>query len=480
MKPAFLIILLSTALTARDVLRARKNFPLLLDKYMLAQASIYKFNGNVLVAKDGNIIYEKSFGFANYDRKEVLNKNSLFDSGSISKQFTAMGILILKEKGKLSYDDALQKFFPELPYPGVTVRHMLTHTSGLPEYFDLMLKKWDLQKTANNNDVIRLLVIEKPPALFKPGEDVKYSNTSFILLATIIEKLSGRSYTNYITEQLLKPLRMRYSKAHNIRPPTEKPIPGVVYGHVYSESSKKFVLPDSLPQYKGIHAFDDIWGDGGINISAGDLLKWDRALKNHSLISEATQKEMFSLQCTKSSSVPAISFGYGVRVGKNDFGNYVFSTGSWPGFRAMIIRYTDADVTAIVLSNNESQSEFLADGLAAIVLGKNISMPYVHKKANVDASAFDKYTGKYMLTKLNQYYMLTLPTTIVTKENRLFLHLEGSPEKDDIELKPESPTKFFYADGTDRQIEFETDAAGKPVKAWQITWGVKKEVAKIE
>ena len=139
-KTILFALLLTSALHAESTPQPGKDYPSLLDEYMQGQAKIYNFNGNVLVAKNGNIIYQKSFGYANYDTKEPLDKNSLFDTGSIGKQFTAMGILLLKEKGKLSYGDRLQKFFPELPYPDVTIRQMLTHTSGLPEYFELMLK----------------------------------------------------------------------------------------------------------------------------------------------------------------------------------------------------------------------------------------------------------------------------------------------------------------------------------------------------
>ncbi len=473
-------LLLASALHAENTPQPGKDYPSLLDEYMQGQAKIYNFNGNVLVAKNGNVVYQESFGYANYDTKEPLTKDNLFDSGSIGKQFTAMGILQLVEKGQLSFDDRLQRFFPELPYPGVTIRQMLTHTSGLPEYFDLAVKKWNLQKVANNHDVIRLLVTEKPLVYFKPGEDVKYSNTSFTLLASIIEKVSGKSWTQYITDQILKPLGMKNSKAYNTRIAGKNPVPGIVYGFLYSDTANKWVLPEILPQYKGIHAFDDIYGGGGIDMSAGDILKWDRALKNHALISETMQNEMLSLRSTKNSTNPPISFGYGLRVGKNDFGNYFFSTGHWPGFRSMFIRYIDADLTVIVLSNNESQSEFIADGLSAIVLNKDVVMPYDHKEARGNALDLDRYIGGYMLTKLKQYYMITWPTAIIKKENKLFLHLEGSSDQDDIELKPESPTKFFYGDGTDRQIEFETDAVGKPVKVWQITWGVRKEATKIE
>ena len=204
--------------------------------------------------------------------------------------------------------------------------------------------------------------------------------------------------------------------------------------------------------------------------TTGDLLKWDRALKNHSLLTETTQREMLSQQAEK--AIPKVSFGYGVRVGKNDFGNYVFHNGSWPGYISMLIRYPDDDVTVIVLSNNESRSDFIADALAAIVLNKNIVLPYSHKEARTDAD-LSKYGGKYGMQLTRPPYMATFPIEFLAKNGTLYIHPGIGP---DTELKPESGNKFFFADGTDQQIEFETDNNGNPVRVWHIAWGVRKEL----
>lgn len=476
----FVVILVLPSIEADAALELRREHEFLLEKYMEGQVKFYNFNGNVLVAKNGRIIYQRSFGYANYDSKELLHKDSLFDTGSIAKQFTAVAILQLKEKGKLSLDDRLEKFFPNLPYTGVTIRQMLTHTSGIPEYFDLMLKKWDLSKVANNNDIVRLLETERPAPYFKPGEDLRYSNTSYDLLASIVQKVSGLSWSDYVAQQLFKPLGITKSKPYNIRIVDRPPVPGIVYGFLYSKIEKKYSLAETLPEYKGIHAFDDIYGSGGINASADELLKWDRALKNHTLISKETQNEMLSVQSTKNSTTPPISFGYGPSLRESDSGRSFFSAGHWPGFRSMYIRYLDSDVTAIVLSNNESQSEYIADALAHVVMDRDLKMPYEPKETRLDPASLERYAGRYMMTKLKQYYGITWPTAIIKKDDRLFVHLEGSPDKEDTELRPESATRFFYADGTDRQIEFETDGSGKPVKVWQITWGMKREVRRLE
>jgi hypothetical protein len=217
-----------------------------------------------------------------------------------------------------------------------------------------------------------------------------------------------------------------------------------------------------------------IAGEGVIISTTGDLLKWDRALKNHSLLTETTQQEMLTSQAQK--AIPKVFFGYGVRVGKNDFGSYVFHNGSWPGYLSMLIRYTEDDVTVVVLSNNESHSDFIADGLSAIALNKNIVLPYSHKEARTDAD-LSKYGGKYALQLTRPPYMATFPVEFVARNGAFYIHSGSGP---DIELKPESATKFFFADGTDQQIEFQIDSTGNPVRVWHIAWGVRKELKRIE
>ncbi len=444
----------------------------LFDAYMKGQTELYGFNGNVLVSKNGNVIYTKSFGFADYNTKKELEDNSVFDCGSIAKEFTAMGILLLKDKGKISYSDTLRKFFPELPYINVTVQQLLTHTSGMPDGFGLVEKYFDHSKIATNDDLIRLLESEKPAPLFKPGVNLMYSGTAFNLLASIIEMISGQSYKTYMDEQVFKPLGMTHTQVAN-GPRSAEHIPGYAYGYVYSDSLKKYIRADS--QQTGWTTFlAGITGEGMIITTTGDLLKWDRALKNHSLLTETTQREMLSQQSEK--TFPKVSFGYGMMVGENDFGNYIFHNGYYPGYKGMHIRYTDVDLTVIVLSNNQSPSDFIADGLSAIVLNKNIILPYVHKETIRSVSS-DKYSGKYMMQLTRPPYMAVYPIEFVKRNDTLYVHSGNGP---DIMLKPESENFYFFADGTDQQIEFETENNCSPFRVWHIAWGVKKELKKME
>jgi CubicO group peptidase (beta-lactamase class C family) len=444
----------------------------LFDTYMKGQSDFYQFNGNVLVARDGKIIYQKSFGYTDYKTKQALNKNSVFDIGSITKEFTSVGILLLKDKGKISYDDTLRKFFPELPYTNITIAQLLTHTSGVPDGFDVVEKYFDHAKIATNQDLIRLLAKYQPPALFTPGENLMYSGTGFNLLASIIEKISGQSYNSYLNENIFKPLGMKNTMVANF-PRNNTNAPGLVKGSIFIDSSKSYVdanlvYPDWASYFTGIN------GEGMIITTTGDLLKWDRALKNHQLLSEQTQREMVTMHAEKK-TVPAVKFGYGIRVESNELGDCVFHNGWYPGFKSMLIRYNKEDITVIVLSNNQSQSEFIADGLASIALDKKISMPYVHKEGDVNGS-LEKYTGTYMMPLIRPPYMVDFPVEISVRDNKLYIHGPGVSE---VLLKPESATKFFYGDGTDQQIEFEKDNDADNIKVFYVGYGVKKEIKKM-
>lgn len=163
-KILFLLLLLPFALHAQDNAT-------LFDTYMKGQAQLYGFNGNVLVAKNGKVIYKRSFGFADYNTKKKLDSNSIFDCGSIAKEFTLVGILLLADKGKISYSDTLRHFFPQLPYSNITIQQLLTHTSGIPNGFSVVAKKFDHDKIATNADLLRLAYA---PIKLCPANECRY------------------------------------------------------------------------------------------------------------------------------------------------------------------------------------------------------------------------------------------------------------------------------------------------------------------
>ncbi len=450
----------------------QNNYSGMLDTFMQKEVSVNNFNGNILIAKAGNIIYQKSFGYSNYDTQELLDSNSIFELQSITKQFTAMGILQLIEKGKLSFTDSLRKFFPELPYSNITIQQLLTHTSGLPDDMDLMIANWNHKILASNNDLIKILADKKPPPDFQPGKKWEYSNTAFELLSSVIEKVSGISYEDFINKYIFKPLQMNSSFA--TPNPSAKHIPNYAYGFIYSDSLKKYILPASIPELEFVVYLDGITGAGNIVSTTGDLLKWDRAIKNHTLISESIQNEMLSPQSIMDTASKKY-YGYGVILGRNEIGNYIMHGGGWPGYHTMLFRYTEDDITIIVLSNNESNSTMLSGALAYIVTNREVVAPYKHRAMPIDSTIIDRYVGKYIVPNV------PTPTKIelTKKEGQLYYHFEKAPS--DIELKPESTTKFFNANpGADFQVEFELDSSEKVTKAFIIVNSIKKQIDKIE
>jgi len=384
---------------------------------------------------------------------------------SVSKQFTATGILLLKDKGKLKLTDSLRQYFPELPYSNITIWHMLTHTSGLPDYEEAMNEKWDRKKIAFNNDMIAFLAKEKLPVLFAPGTKWTYSNTAYAILASIVEKVSGQSFKDYLAENIFRPLGMKHTRIYNTRRSLKDTIANYAYGFIYNDSLKKHFMPDSLPDFSFVIYLDGIQGDGVVNSTTADLLKWDRAVKNHTLLQEETQKEMLKGQAIID-TVKNSQYGFGVFMEKNDFGNIISHSGGWPGYTTFLARNADKDQTYIILSNNSSNSPALSNTLQHIMAGKQVVIPYEHKEITMDSATLNQFTGKYKTTN---------EITLERKGTKLFRVL---PNGMSLELKPESATKFFYSDGSDRQIEFEMGADKKITKSWLIANGIKTELIK--
>ena len=448
---------------------AQKDHAKLLQEYMTGQNKYFQFNGNILVAEKGNPIYQQSLGYADYNTKRMLNDSSVFELASVSKQFTAMGIMILKDRKLLSYENNIKKYFPQLPYDNITIRNFLTHTSGIPSYEDQFEKNWDRKKIAFNKDIIDMLSQRKDTLFFKPGTKWRYSNTGYALLASIIEKVSGMSYNDFMAVNIFKPLGMNHTFIYNSRRTTKKVPDNYALGFVYSDSLKRYILPDELPAYDMVYYLDGIVGDGCVNSTIGDLFKWDRALNSNKLVSRSSLDEMLSplVQTSPTDSTSFYGFGVGIQP-KSEKGKIISHTGGWPGYRTLLMRRTGMDETIIILSNSESNLPFFRAAVESILNDEGIVMPYEHKEATIDTSILVNYVGKYFGGVTMQF---------IKKDGKLYRHRTGIP---DIELKPESNTKFFYGDGTDRQIEFETDSSGKVTKVWFLNMGQKGELKKIE
>ncbi|HMG89164.1 MAG TPA: serine hydrolase domain-containing protein [Chryseolinea sp.] len=311
------------------------------------------FSGVILVATDGKVRYHKAFGFKDYEKRSPLDTANIFELASVSKQFTAMVIMILKEEGKLDYDDSLSSYIPGLPYKGITIRHLLTHTSGLPDYQDVMDQHWDKTKVASNDDNISYLIKYHPGILSPPGDKYEYSNTGYMLLASVAEKASGTDFIEFCRQRIFTPLRMQST---DIRTRDEKKnIANFAPGYIYVEDKHRYVAADSFPEFNYTIWLGDRKGPGRISSTSSDLLKWDRALYTENLVKQTTLNEAFSPMKLTSGSLSNYGFGWEI-VPPADNGRIVLHTGDNPGYKTAIIRYVDSNKTIIVLSNNASES----------------------------------------------------------------------------------------------------------------------------
>ena len=321
-----------------------------IDSFM---TTIPSFSGVILVASGGTINYHKAFGFYDYNDNTPLDTTAIFELASVSKQFTAMVIMMLKEEGKLNYDDSLSKFIPGLPYHGITLRHLLTHTSGLPDYQEVMDQHWDKMRVASNDDNITYLIRYHPPALFNPGEKYTYSNTGYMLLASVAEKASGEDFIDLCRKRIFTPLQMNST---DIRTSDEKKrLKNFAPGYIYVEEKHRYVPADSFPEYNYAIWLGDRKGPGRVSSTSSDLFKWDRALYQERLVKQTTLQEAFTPMKLNSDSLSNYGFGWEV-IPTSDGGKIVFHTGDNPGYKTAIIRYIESDKTIIVLSNNASES----------------------------------------------------------------------------------------------------------------------------
>jgi N-acyl-D-aspartate/D-glutamate deacylase/CubicO group peptidase (beta-lactamase class C family) len=311
--------------------------PIKLDSALTALHQLQLFNGVALVAQDGQVVYKKAFGNADAGGKTALNTQSSFNLASVSKQFVGMCAMMLKEENKLQYDDPVQKHLVGFPYPNITVRHLLNHTSGLPEYFDLSQRYQTLLDTLTNDDLLQLLIQHKPGLEFEPGSKWAYCNTGYVLLASVVTKASGKPFADFFAERIARPLGMNHSFVYHFKGPK---VPDQRVLGMRREGGK--LLPDDLLR------LDGVVGDGNVYSSVEDLLRWDQALYTEKLIKQSTLKEAFTPVKLNDGSTYPYGFGWGI----DNEGKLLSHTGGWVGFRTIIIRDLELKRTFILLDNS--------------------------------------------------------------------------------------------------------------------------------
>ncbi len=288
----------------------------------------------VMVIRDGQIVHQAGYGYANLEQQTPITAESAFRLASVSKQFTAMAVMVLAEDDSLSYDDPVSRYLPALvPYDGVTIRQMLTHTSGLPEYYDVIDSSVGMP---SNADALALLGKIAEPA-FAPGERYEYSNPAYDMLAPLVESASGKDFATFMRERVFSPAGMQGSFIFDH---TEPAIPHRVTG--YEPDGAGFKLNDYDP-------LNHIVGSGGMYATLDDFFKWDQALYTESLVSRAALDEAFTPARLNNGELTDYGFGWRIEDYKGQ--RRIRHGGSWVGFRTHIARHPDIGLSIVILSN---------------------------------------------------------------------------------------------------------------------------------
>ncbi len=300
------------------------------------------FNGNVLIAKGKNIIYQKSFGYGIKEKNILLNDSSIFQLASVSKVITGVATLLLYEQGKLKLETKVSDILADFPYKDVTVKHLLSHRSGLPNYTYFCGEFLsDSICSLSNQNMLDLMIKHKPKAYLNPGLRFNYCNTNYALLALIVEKISQKSYATFLKEELFTPLGMNHS-----------------YTALNIDSTKEYITRGYTMKYGCVanDRYDGVVGDKGIYTTTYDLFLLSTALYQHKLLANTTQELAFS---PHSKEVKTHNYGYGWRMrNMNDSAKEVFHNGWWHGYRTSFHRRLKDSLTVIVLSNRLNKSVY--------------------------------------------------------------------------------------------------------------------------
>jgi CubicO group peptidase (beta-lactamase class C family) len=358
--------------------QAQEVIPRRLDGYLNSLAKLDQFSGAALAAQDGKIIYEKSFGYADLPAKAPNNINTLFPIASISKTLTATAILQLMERGKLNVNDPVVKCLPEFPYPQVTIRHLLSHTSGLPPYnaFFAPVLAEDSTKIFVNADFLPAAAKYKPALLYQPGESANYDNVNYLVLAIIVEKLSGMPFADYMQEHVLNPAGMSHTRI--IRHYNDDQIPDFAYPHLkirfYDETP---VIAKSLPYIKSYwKTFGLLEGFADYSSTLDDLLLYDQALYKGTLLKPETMQMTFKPVKLNNGDIHPALFGLcWESESDSSMGVIVYHTGGATGLNCILMRNITTRQTVILYDNMHSTAHETGLNMMKILNGQHVKTP---------------------------------------------------------------------------------------------------------
>lgn len=402
------LLLVSTALAAFSQVTPQR-----LEEQAQAFYDAGMFQGTAIVAQDGKVLFSKGFGMANLEWSIPNTPDTRFRLGSITKQFTAMSVLLLEEQGKLKTTDGVCAFVDECPaaWKAITIHHLLTHTSGIPNFTSFPEYSKTMAQASPPAESVKRF--RDKPLDFAPGSQMKYSNSGYVLLGYIIEKVSGAKYEDFLQKNVLIPLGMKDTGYDWNSTVLARRASGY-------ESDGAVVKNASLIDMSIPHAA------GSLYSTTLDLVKWDAALRAGKLLSAESYKKYFT---------PVMNnYAYGWNVKDRDGVVVVSHGGGINGFATMILRVPAKNLVVVTLSNAlPSQAGKLAEDLLALSLGKEVEKPAKLTEVVVPVETLKKYVGEYALAP-------TFILTVTLEGNQLITQATGQQK---IPIFAKSQTAFF-------------------------------------
>lgn len=405
------------------------------DEYMKAAVEFERFSGSILIARNGKPIVSKGYGMANVEFDAPNTPQTVFRLASVTKQFTATAIMILQERGRLSVNDSVCKHLAECPpaWQPITIRHLMTMTSGLPN-----LSGRDLGALSGLPVPWEqwFVAIKAKPLVEVPGETFRYNNNGYTVLGLIIERLSGKTYGEFLQENIFAPLGMNRTAYED---PT-RIIKNRATGYRY--------LPGEPVANVPYAEMIRLYAAGGVYSTTEDLLKWDQALYTEKILSRKSIDEMAT---PFREMFPGKGYGYGLWRSQQNGRTEIAHGGNLAGFITYLARFPNEKVTVIVLSNNGRGSSLkISRVLSSIVFGASYEIPKERKSITVAPATLEKYIGEYEAKFPPTKYSITIENGKLTFNEAGFLKAE---------LFAESDTDF-YLKTADIQLKFTKDASG--------------------
>ncbi|WP_461634084.1 serine hydrolase domain-containing protein [Labilibaculum euxinus] len=300
-------------------------------------AQSINFNGAIIFKENNRIIFKKAYGIANYDLQTQFTPSTQMEIASLSKQFTSMAVLILREQGKLDLDHPVNEYLDvSLDNDSLTIKQLLTHTSGISKYEKYFKTHWDKEKKCMNKDILDYYLMVKPDFLFKPGTKFDYNNGGYVILAEVVNHISGMSLDKFLKENVFHPYGFKNTGFYD----REKLLMDMNFapGWIFDSLSTHYVLPESIPGNEHYSFLNKRLGPGRLVSTIEEMALWDSLLSENLLLSEKAYLEMYTPQ-----QIPGVKNNYalGWRVNTDQqYGWHTYHTGSWAGNKTYISRFS--------------------------------------------------------------------------------------------------------------------------------------------